>query len=138
MYNIVYIIFIKPSHLEPCKTDTVTVTVRNVESAVEGEELNELPGSSANRSLLLRCLEQLLTVMTMSLATYVGVVTRIGLTLVSQSVGVEHFPSLYAQIVGTFIMGLLLPFGDILKKNHATLYASLSTGLCGCITTFSS
>ena len=112
--------------------------VQNVELALEGKDFTDLPGSSANRNLPLRCQDQLLTVMAMGLATYVGVLTRIGLTLVPQSIGVEHFPSLYAQIVGTFIMGLLLSFKDSLIKKHSILYTTLSTGLCGCITTFSS
>ena len=116
----------------------VEVEIDRVESAVEGMKVNELTDSSANRTLPLRCLGHLLTVVAMCLATYVGVSTRIGLTLVSQSMNFKYFPSLYAQIVGTFIMGLLLPFKDILNKNHAILYTSLSTGLCGCITTFSS
>lgn len=117
---------------------TLSDEVEKAQSVVMEKEIKELSDSSADQSSSSHCLEHLILVFAMGLATYVGVATRIGLSLLSEWINVEHFPSLYAQIVGTFIMGLLLPFKDNSKQNYATLYTSLSTGLCGCITTFSS
>lgn len=77
------------------------------------------------------------------LATYIGVLSRMYLSYFSRWYGgVQDFPSFWAQLVGTFIMGILLALrqkqAQLLETDFKILYVSLSTGLCGSLTTFSS
>ena len=71
-------------------------------------------------------------------ASYIGVIVRIYLLKLANWNGVPFFPSLYAQMVGTTIMGFVFSHKLLLAKNHSFLYQTLTTGLCGSITTFSS
>lgn len=71
----------------------------------------------------------------LTLGTYVGVSGRIGLTVFSKWDGVIHFPSFWAQVIGTFIIGAAV--GQ--KHNlQGSLYTLITTGVCGSMTTFSS
>ena len=74
----------------------------------------------------------------LSLATYTGVSLRIVLYRLSEWDGVEYFDSLYSQLVGSFIMGALVGYKDVLQNQYTVLYTTLATGLCGSLTTFSS
>lgn len=85
-----------------------------------------------------QALEHFITIVGLYLATYVGVLLRIYLSYFSLWDGVQHFPSMWAQVVGTAFIGALIAYKDKLQENHKILYTSLSTGLCGSLTTFSS
>ncbi len=71
-------------------------------------------------------------------ASYVGVLTRIYLSKLANWNGVSLFPSLYPQMVGTIIMGIVTSHKIILTDKHQFFYTAIATGLCGSITTFSS
>ena len=83
-------------------------------------------------------LEHFITIIGLYLATYIGVLLRIYLSYFSLWDGVQHFPSMWAQVVGTAFIGALIAYKDKLQVKHKILYTSLSTGLCGSLTTFSS
>ena len=74
----------------------------------------------------------------LSVAAYVGVVCRIYLSELVNWDGVPLFPSLYAQLVGTVIMGVVTSHKAVLSKTRPFFYQAIATGLCGSITTFSS
>ena len=74
----------------------------------------------------------------LSAASYIGVFSRIYLSKLSNWNGVPLFSSLYAQMVGSCIMGLVTSHKLLLAEKHAFLYQAIATGLCGSITTFSS
>eukprot|EP00854_Cymbomonas_tetramitiformis_P026736 gene26736-32849_t len=46
--------------------------------------------------------------------------------------------NLPANMLGCFLMGIVVGFQDHIKPPHPTVYAGLTAGLCGCLTTFSS
>ena len=73
----------------------------------------------------------------LSVATYVGVAARIYLFLLAKWSGFSDFASLYAQLVGCAILGILSANKQTLMSNHKTFYTALGTGMCGSITTFS-
>ena len=83
-------------------------------------------------------LQNLMILLGLCVGTYVGVTTRIYLSFFSDWDGVLHFPSLWAQVVGTVIIGGLAAHKEKLQQSYGVLYTSLSTGLCGSLTTFSS
>lgn len=72
----------------------------------------------------------------LSVASYAGVFARIYLTELVNWDGVPLFPSLYPQMVGTVIMGLVTSHKQLLASSY--VYPAIATGLCGSITTFSS
>lgn len=72
----------------------------------------------------------------LSVASYAGVFARIYLTELVNWDGVPLFPSLYPQLVGTAIMGLVTSHKLLLASSY--VYPAIATGLCGSITTFSS
>lgn len=72
----------------------------------------------------------------LAVASYAGVFTRIYLTELVNWDGVPLFPSLYPQLVGTAIMGLVTSHKLLLASSF--VYPAIATGLCGSITTFSS
>ena len=72
----------------------------------------------------------------LAVASYAGVFTRIYLTELVNWDGVPLFPSLYPQLVGTTIMGLITSHKLLLANSF--VYPAIATGLCGSITTFSS
>ena len=74
----------------------------------------------------------------LSTASYVGVLVRLYLTELAHWDGVALFPSLYPQMVGTMIMGVISSHKLLLASKHMFLYQAIATGLCGSITTFSS
>ena len=71
----------------------------------------------------------------LAMATYIGVSSRIGLSVFSEWDGIMHFPSFWAQVVGTLIIGIAVANKDMCS---AFLYTLLTTGVCGSMTTFSS
>lgn len=73
-----------------------------------------------------------------AVASYAGVVIRAYLSQLAQWNGVPLFPSLSAEVVGTVVMGFIAAHQKSLGNNHKALYQAIATGLCGCITTFSS
>lgn len=84
------------------------------------------------------CWEHVTYLFALSVASYAGVIARIYLAKLSQWDGVPLFPSLYAEMVGTAIMGFTISHKGVLEKNHSAVYQAIATGLCGSITTFSS
>jgi len=75
-----------------------------------------------------------------------GVLTRVGLNelfgtavLDDTSATTETFQNWFPNAWGSFVMGLLVPMRQSsFFKRHAWLYVGLTTGYCGCTTTFSS
>ena len=74
----------------------------------------------------------------LSVAAYAGVLIRIYLAKLAQWNSLPLFPSFYAEVVGTTIMGLTISHKKLLEGGHKALYQAIATGLCGSITTFSS
>ena len=48
------------------------------------------------------------------------------------------FQNLPANIMGSFVMGFVVGLGGRLKERHPELVVGVTTGFCGCCTTFSS
>lgn len=82
-------------------------------------------------------LEHVIYFCALSVASYVGVLARYYLADLSQWNGVPLFPSIYAEVVGTAIMGFTISHKKLLDS-HKALYQATATGLCGSITSFSS
>lgn len=82
--------------------------------------------------------EHLVFFCSLASASYVGVLSRIYLSVLVNWNGVPLFPSLYPQMVGTVVMGVVVSHKVLLAGNHSFLYQAIATGLCGSITTFSS
>lgn len=72
----------------------------------------------------------------LAIGTYIGVTLRIYLSYLSQWDGIKHFPSIWAQIIGTGLIGFFIGYRKL--SQHKVIYTSLATGLCGSLTTFSS
>ncbi|KAG2186136.1 hypothetical protein INT43_002574, partial [Umbelopsis isabellina] len=68
----------------------------------------------------------------------IGMLIRVGLTLLETYAGAPVFALVYAQFIGCTIMGFVAKKKDFLLKKYLPLQIALSTGLCGSITTFSS
>ena len=89
-------------------------------------------------SILLR---HLVIFMGLTVGTYVGVSARIGLSVFSNwdgNHGIILFPSFWAQVVGTLIIGAATAQKENMQQSLATLYTIITTGICGSLTTFSS
>ena len=67
-----------------------------------------------------------------------GLLARLGLIAINTFNGREIFPVLWAQIVGCAVMGLFSSRKMELEELYLPLYAGLTTGLAGSITSFSS
>lgn len=74
----------------------------------------------------------------LGIASYAGVIIRIYLGKLAKWNGVPLFASLYAEIVGTAVMGVIISHKKLLQEKHKAVYQGIATGLCGSITTFSS
>lgn len=98
------------------------------------DELNKKNSSSK----ILQLVDHIVISLALAIGTYIGVISRVLLSQLSQWDGLQHFPSIWAQIVGTTLMGFLIGHKDWMQTNHKVLYTSLTTGLCGSLTTFSS
>ena len=72
------------------------------------------------------------------IGTYVGVSARIYLPFFSNFDGIQYFQTVWAQVIGTVIIGGLVANKEKIQQSYGVLYISLSTGLCGSLTTFSS
>ena len=103
-----------------------------------GDEMNDCTLHDCkyfqNRSVL----DRLVYFCALSVASYAGVVTRIYLANLQAWNGVPLFPSLYAELFGTALMGFITYHRKFLEKKHKLVYLAIATGLCGSITTFSS
>jgi CrcB protein len=67
-----------------------------------------------------------------------GTLIRIGLTNMETFPGTPVPPLLHAHLLGCFLMGLFTAGKQGISDVSAVLFLTLSTGLCGSITTFSS
>lgn len=74
----------------------------------------------------------------LGIASFFGVLIRLGLTYINTYDGQPVPPLIWAQVVGCAIMGSAVARRDTLENGYLFLYLGISTGLCGCITTFSS
>ncbi len=74
----------------------------------------------------------------LSIASYIGVVIRIYLAKLSVWNGVPLFHSLFPEIVGTVLMGIIISHKKLFEVKSKVVYQGIATGLCGSITTFSS
>ena len=86
----------------------------------------------------IRLLDILQLIAALCVTSYAGVAARVYLSKLGRWDGVPHFSSLYAQLVGTAIMGALVAHKVPLQLRHKIFYTALTTGLCGSMTTFSS
>ena len=86
----------------------------------------------------IRLLDHLQLIAALCVTSYAGVAARVYLSKLGRWDGLPHFSSLYAQLVGTAIMGALVARKVSLKLRHEIFYTALTTGLCGSMTTFSS
>lgn len=97
---------------------------------------------AAQVSAQLNCGQKLLLrlqlIAALCVATFAGVTARIHLAMLAKWTGFPEFPSLYAQLFGSAILGILSAHKHDLLESHKTCYAAVATGLCGSITTFSS
>ena len=84
------------------------------------------------------CGEHVVYFCALSVASYAGVLARIYLAELARWNGLPLFPSFYAEVVGTAIMGVTISHKKLLERGHKALYQAIATGLCGSITTFSS
>jgi fluoride ion exporter CrcB/FEX len=81
--------------------------------------------------------ERLLEFSVIALGAYAGAFTRVGLQGSAQA---PQFTLIYAQLIGTFILGCVSPLQARLMggpRLHRLLYTGVASGLCGSITTFS-
>lgn len=99
---------------------------------------NAQPSSPVCESYGQRLLAHVQLLAALCVASYTGVAARIYLSLLAESDGLPEFSSLYAQLLGTAILGVLSAHKVELQKNHKIFYTTLATGLCGSLTTFSS
>ena len=121
------------------KYGSVPLKVDNADEIVADEEVIKSHQKKTIFSFNVdQAIYHLIIAIGLAIATYVGVASRIYLSNFSKWDGVQHFPSFWAQIIGTFIIGILVAHKEVLSKNCKVLYVSLSTGLCGSLTTFSS
>ena len=100
------------------------------------EEADKENGASGcSRNMASAVLDHFVMFSGLAMATYIGVSSRIGLSVFSEWYGIMHFPSFWAQVVGTLIIGIAVANKDMCS---AFLYTLLTTGVCGSLTTFSS
>lgn len=74
--------------------------------------------------------------------TYFGALTRMLLTDLSKISNAQLLPDLissffFANIFGSFVMGLFVPLEKLFAPNYKAWYAGVTTGFCGSCTTFS-
>lgn len=108
--------------------------VKDYSSIKQAEEAPS-PGKRCYRQKASIC-EHVVYFCCLAVASYVGVFCRIYLSELVNWDGVLLFPSLYPQMVGTTIMGVVTNHKLLLTNSF--LYQAMATGLCGSITTFSS
>lgn len=74
-----------------------------------------------------------------SIWTYVGVIIRYYLTIVSKEYTLYPALNVYlAELVGAWIMAIVFEHRSDIDRKSLSLYIGLGTGLCGSITTFAS
>ena len=99
--------------------------------------------SSSSSSLLQYWYEAFLIWAVVSIGAYLGAYLRVGISAFYRGNGTTPagFTVLYAQLLGSAIMGVVSEFQKELMagpRHHRLLYIFTATGLCGSITTFSS
>jgi fluoride ion exporter CrcB/FEX len=110
------------------------------QAAARMSSYDSLPSNEVDSQKLLKksqyvvILDHIIGIISLCTFTYIGVICRVYLTNLSMWDGIQSFPSIWAQIVGSVIIGFLISHKDII---HGTIYTGLSTGLCGSLTTFS-
>ncbi|KAM0790139.1 hypothetical protein ACM66B_005461 [Microbotryomycetes sp. NB124-2] len=84
--------------------------------------------------------DQGLTAATVSLLTFAtiwGVLARLGLEWIGSFARDQVFPLVWAQIVGCFVMGLVVGNKGAIEQVYPPLFVACGTGFCGSLTTFS-
>lgn len=87
--------------------------------------------------------EDFLIICGLAISSFVGAYIRIGISYYRVGNSESNFCIMYAQIIGSFIMGYVVShrkfFYDYYSNRfNRAIYIALTTGLCGSITTFSS
>eukprot|EP01103_Thecamoeba_quadrilineata_P005579 TRINITY_DN15357_c0_g1_i1.p1 TRINITY_DN15357_c0_g1~~TRINITY_DN15357_c0_g1_i1.p1 ORF type:complete len:281 (+),score=8.19 TRINITY_DN15357_c0_g1_i1:80-922(+) len=71
-------------------------------------------------------------------ASIIGTLTRLGLDALESYQGAPVFSLAYPQFIGCLIMGATIGCKKMVMRTHVSFYSTITTGLCGSITTFSS
>ena len=87
--------------------------------------------------------ERILLFFAIAISAYIGSYIRFGMQYYKIWHTETNYTIMYTQILGSFIMGFILQHRSYLfvhstSRFHRILYTSISSGLCGSITTFSS
>ena len=88
-------------------------------------------------------IQMILTLSGIAIGAILGAFIRVGITYYKVWKTETNYCVLFAQIIGSFIMGLIVSHKRHLHDNSdnrllKALYISVASGLCGSITTFSS
>jgi fluoride ion exporter CrcB/FEX len=70
--------------------------------------------------------------------SFLGTAIRLGLNALFKYKDQQVFEVIYAQLFGSFLFGFLQSTQQTVLRNNLNLFLGFGTGLCGCITTFSS
>lgn len=109
---------------------TVAPNSTHSDEAVLSDDSNKKPSDTKWSKYL----EHIITVILLSIASYVGVTLRIYLSYLSQWDAIDQFESIWSQVIGSGLIGYLTVNKERITK---VLYIALATGLCGSLTTFS-
>ena len=89
------------------------------------EEADKENGASGcSRNMASAVLDHFVMFSGLAMATYIGVSSRIGLSVFSEWDGIMHFPSFWAQVVGTLIIGIAVANKDIYVFNLSSHLAN--------------
>ncbi|KAI9297767.1 hypothetical protein K502DRAFT_66503 [Neoconidiobolus thromboides FSU 785] len=95
--------------------------------------------TATNNNINIEYEERLLPTLTfITYTSIIGLFIRLGLNTLFTYQNQIVIPLLYTQFVGCMILGLITPLKAHIASKHPSLYSSISSGLCGSITTFSS
>ena len=108
--------------------------INNPDSKINNEKENK----GIYYNITVGILQHVVTVAALSICTYAGVTIRIYLMFFSEWDEIGEFPSFWAQILGTLIIGIIAVHKEKMQDNYMIVYIAISTGLCGSLTTFSS
>ncbi|KAF9165135.1 hypothetical protein DFQ26_000579 [Actinomortierella ambigua] len=115
---------------------------RDISTVLEVEEGARLPPQEERAEELLKAKSRTWLFVAMIIPNAIlGVLIRLGVVYIETFPDQPVFPLIWAQFIGCLIMGLLVSTRTRMDRWHwigPFMYASLSSGLCGSITTFSS
>lgn len=111
------------------------------QSMYKSERRNTLPLFNWFHEML--SFEEILLACGIAIGAYLGAGVREGMYYYKIWRVETNYSIMYSQILGCFVMGFMVHhkkylFEQTNSRFHRVLYTSITTGLCGCITTFSS